>query len=280
MGSCDDELLKLHSDTVSTLRKLYKLDKREDMDRAIDALEDWLKKQYHFTKREYPREYLERSIIFMKGSVERVKLQISNLCSMRTIFPNFFEKVDAINDFVHYEDPVWIDAFLPKLTKDNYRVYVMKFMKDGVTSDMLLDMYKLGVLKTEYVKAHDYANGFIGIIDYRNINIMSLISAINIITTHQIAKIIMEGYGLRIKGIHSISSSKAIKTLAKLLKPILSPKIFSRIHIHSKIESLYDHVPKEILPMELGGSGESLVPLTGKKFYFWLLLFAVGESSE
>ncbi|XP_030031276.1 retinaldehyde-binding protein 1 isoform X2 [Manduca sexta] len=262
MDSINDILLKLHPDTVTTVRKLYNLEKREDLDRAIDALEDWLKMQHHFTKRDFPRDFLERSIIMMKGSVERAKYQISNLCSMRAMYPKFFDKYDAKNDF-NKLDYFAFSAYLPKLTQDHYRVYVLHVTNDGITPDILLECFRFCILKCEYIKAHDYCTGTVTILDYRKINVPKFIAAIDIATFHQFLCILMEGYVLRLQGIHIVTSSKAIEAFVKIVKPIFGPKVSKRIHIHAKIETVYDYVPQNILPSDLGGSEESMAVLQG-----------------
>lgn len=44
---------KFNPETLFALRKLYNYEKPGEMDSAIDILEDWIKKQEHFTKKEY-----------------------------------------------------------------------------------------------------------------------------------------------------------------------------------------------------------------------------------
>lgn len=36
------------------------------------------------------RDYLERSIIISKGSVERAKVKLDRICTFRTLYPHFF----------------------------------------------------------------------------------------------------------------------------------------------------------------------------------------------
>lgn len=39
-----------------------------------------------------------------------------------------------------------------------------------------------------------------------------------------------------------------------LVKPFLNERIKNNLHFHDSLESLHTHVPKEILPSELGGT--------------------------
>ena len=42
-----------------------------------------------------------------------------------------------------------------------------------------------------------------------------------------------------------------------MIKPFLSQQVRNSIHFHDSLETLHQHVPKEILPTELGGSSGS-----------------------
>ncbi|KAG6457306.1 hypothetical protein O3G_MSEX010225 [Manduca sexta] len=157
-----------------------------------------------------------------------------------------------------------VDAVLPDLTEDHYRVYVGRFLSERTTSNILMECYRHGILVSEYIKAHDYCNGFVAVIDYRLTNMVDLIAAADFIALHHFITILMEGYGMRIKGIHALTSSKAIETLLKIVKKMFGPKVSNRIHVHMNIESLYEHLPKKILPSDLGGDQESLEFISGQ----------------
>ncbi|GFV35899.1 uncharacterized protein TNCV_2866581 [Trichonephila clavipes] len=38
-----------------------------------------------------------------------------------------------------------------------------------------------------------------------------------------------------------------------LLKTVITKKLRSRIHVHSRVEDLFDHFPRSVLPTEYGG---------------------------
>ncbi|XP_037292609.1 alpha-tocopherol transfer protein-like, partial [Manduca sexta] len=152
-------------------------------------------------------------------------------------------------------------AFLPKLTDDHYRVYVAHCYNEDITPDIFLESFRFGILKFEYIKAHDYCNGIIGILDYRKMNIMKLIAALELVTLQQFLCILMEGYGIRIAGVHIVSPSKAVEALVKIIKPLFGPKVSQRIHVHATIEALYDYAPKKYITSELGGNEESIAVL-------------------
>lgn len=78
--------------------------------------------------------------------------------------------------------------------------------------------------------------------------------------------------GQRMKKIHLISGSKFFDTILLVFKQGLSAKLAQRLVVHSNIESLYDHIPKEMLPRDLGGNEKSMKELHGKRMFLRKLL--------
>lgn len=76
-----------------------------------------------------------------------------------------------------------------------------------------------------------------------------------------------EAYPAKVKEVHIINISSLIDTILNFVKPFLKEKIRNRIYTHSDIESLYDYVPKEILPTEYGGDAGSITDMHGMIFY-------------
>ncbi|KAG6457311.1 alpha-tocopherol transfer protein-like [Manduca sexta] len=281
----EDKMLRYSSDTMQALQRLYNLGKPGDMDFAITALQDWLKKQHHLTKKDYPRSYLERLIIMQKGSLERSKAQIENICAMRTLLPEYFEiKQD--------EQTAKLDGLsvglLPTLTEDHYRVLGVKFTAQKGNTKTFFKTYKFIIRLTEYVMATDYCCGVLCILDYRDVDIMDYIAATNVKELYQFLKIITVGYALRLKYIHIITPSTAANTFINLVKKMVSNKIANRFYIHKTIEPLYEYVARDKLPSDFGGHGESLVDnhrkwveaLTSKKIMEHLKEMSEAKSTQ
>ncbi|KAJ0173136.1 hypothetical protein K1T71_011312 [Dendrolimus kikuchii] len=245
-------LLRYKPDTMIALRKKYNLHKPGDMDRCVDILKEWIKQQEHFTKKDFSKEQLERFLMTLKGSIERTKLQLDKLCTMKTLLSRFFESCNAKNDFLHIKNKL-IVGILPGMTEDYYRVCIGKVLYNKVDSKALLSAFQLGLMICEYFKSFDYNDGVIAIADFRGIDLMEFVSAINFIDLREAIMIGMEGYDTRVKGIHFISNSKAVEILVKLIKQLLSKKISERVHVHNSNETLYEHVPRELLPTDYGG---------------------------
>ncbi|XP_059048807.1 uncharacterized protein LOC131844036 [Achroia grisella] len=259
-----DPILEFNSDTLLSVRKLYDLDRPGRMEEAINILEEWVKKQDHFTNKDFNRYHLERIIINNKGFLERVKIKLDSICTGRTLMPNFFIPVNVKEDFKDMGD--FIDVVLPKLTPNNHRVYICKNKGKEFTSTQTLNYYKRIVIIWDYVMTHDYNGGIIGVADFTEANLANFITqlTINFNEIRQAVTLILECFSTRLKEIHIISSSKLIVNFVAILKTLMSAKLISRIRIHSSIDSLREVIPVETLPVEYGGTETSMYQLHSK----------------
>ncbi|XP_050679655.1 retinaldehyde-binding protein 1-like [Leptidea sinapis] len=252
-------VLDFNNDTLQYLRKLYNLDTPKRMTEALDNLQSWIDKQSHFLKKDFSREYLERLIITSKGSIERAKKKLDKMCTLRSILPQYFGVFNPKEDLQYFSESI-MNVLLPKLTDDHYRIYIFKPVVKSFKMPFL-DFYKLFAMMCEYILATDYANGFIAILDYTDINLMEVIKNLNLVELQHILKIVTEGYGLRIKSLNIISTSKAVDTLMSLLKQVLSEKLIGRVHVFKDYSGLYGEVPQQILPSDCGGEEISIKEL-------------------
>uniref|UniRef100_A0A2A4J6B5 CRAL-TRIO domain-containing protein n=1 Tax=Heliothis virescens TaxID=7102 RepID=A0A2A4J6B5_HELVI len=252
-----NQLLKLPDGAVDYIRKLHNLDKPGRLEEAIKILEDWIQKQDHIIKKDFGKIYLEKTLISCKGSVEKSKKQIDRLCTLKTLVPKFFNKYHVKTELQHLLNLASFTP-LPTVTKDYYRVICIKINNKDLLAESFMQYYQYNIILTEYIKAHDYVNGFIIVSDYRQVNMFDLVSKMNTVDLQQFVTILIEGYGARLKGIHLLTDSKAVDLFVKIMKQFLSEKIGNRVHVQPTLESLHEMVPKEILPVEYGGEERSI----------------------
>ncbi|XP_046964223.1 uncharacterized protein LOC124533103 [Vanessa cardui] len=254
--TCKNSVIQLNPDTIQYLRKLYNLDNPERLEASIDILVEWLQKQDHFIKKDFSKEYLERAIIFSKGSVEKAKLKLDKTSTFKTLLPRYFQAFDVKNASILKNI---LCGIVPKLTKDHERILVTKNVGDDFSR--IIDFYKYTIMICEYLHFYEYCDSFIVVFDARGSNIMDYIKFLSPVTMQQCVSILIEGYKMRVKGFHFVTPSKSVDTLIGIFKRALSPKLRERIQIHRDLESLYKYVPKEILPSDLGGPEKSIQEL-------------------
>ncbi|XP_030629073.1 alpha-tocopherol transfer protein [Chanos chanos] len=76
----------------------------------------------------------------------------------------------------------------------------------------------------------------------------------------KISAILTDSFPLKVRGIHLINEPIFFRPVFTMLRPFLPDKIKQRIHMHgsSYTQSLSEHFPSDILPVEFGGTGPKL----------------------
>ncbi|CAG4932519.1 unnamed protein product [Colias eurytheme] len=271
-----DRFLELYPDTLYQVRKEINMEKPGEMKRAVNLLKEWLFKQPHLIKKDFPEFYLETSIVGTKGSVERAKKQFDKVCTMRTLMPQFFDTYDVKKDLAPYlENSIYL-TMLPKLTKEHYRVFATKVIDVFGDSATYTKYFKFCIQMAEYAKNHDYVGSFRMVADLSECNLLDYISKINLLEIRQVMALFMDGYGMKIKGIHFISQSRAIDALLTIFKQVLKPKIAGRMHVHKTCDELHDIIGKDVLPVDFGGHERSMKEL----FEEWVEILSTEEHKE
>lgn len=78
---------------------------------------------------------------------------------------------------------------------------------------------------------------------------------------------VQEAYPVKLKEVHVINVSPLVDTIVNFVKPFLKEKIRERIHLHSSMDSLYKFVPKDMLPVEYGGSAGNIKDINGEYWF-------------
>ncbi|CAG4936774.1 unnamed protein product [Colias eurytheme] len=260
MSQEQNKVFRFHPDTFDVVKKEINLAKEDDMKEAVRILREWVQMQPHFMTKDFPDSYLERWIVVSKGSVEKAKSRLDRMCTMRTLLPNFFKESDITQDFNGLSDKV-VAVICPKLTKEHHRVIVTKTLVNDADADFLSMFYKFSIYIGEVLRKYDYVTGLHSVYDLQSLDMVKLIAKMNVVEFRNIITVFLEGYSMRVKGIHLISQSKSIELLLNIAKTILKPKIISRMHVHKSYDDLHEFIGKDVLPPEFGGNERSIFEL-------------------
>ncbi|XP_022129804.2 uncharacterized protein LOC111003535 [Pieris rapae] len=271
-----NKLLKVKADTLKVIRDEINLGKPGEMKSAVKILKEWVQQQPHFKKKDFGEHFLETTIISGKGSIERAKKQIDRVCTLRSLWPQFFGVIDIRKEFA---DIFAIGHFgvLPEVNENNHRVFVAQVNGNILKSSQLLNYYRYAICFGEYMRTHDYYVSYHYIVDLRQTDMTAFLASCNPIEMKQALTILIECYGIRFKGLHFITNSKhLIDMLITILKQILKPKIIQRLHHHATCDSLADFIGKDYLPVELGGTAASMQDIHNK----WVEVLSSKENME
>jgi len=224
----------------------------------LQYMKEWLAKQPHL-----PNTWDEHRILtFLRGckfSLEKCKRKLDMYFTMRTACPEIFTNRDIrrpeLQEIVKY---VNIPP-LPGLTPNGRRVVVMRGLDKSITSPSIFDAFKI-VLMIGDLRLDMEDTGVAGDVYIFDASILTPAHFAKI--TPAIAKkflvIVQEAYPVKLKEVHVVNVSPLVDTVVTWAKPFLKEKIRNRIFVHNTFDSLHKMIPKDVLPVEYGGTAGKL----------------------
>lgn len=99
------------------------------------------------------------------------------------------------------------------------------------------------------------AEGEIGIMDFAGFTFRHFFKfATNISILRLYLKYIQEAVPFRIHQNHFVNCSPTLTRVMTLIRPFVKKELYDVMHFHTEgFDSLYEHVPRDILPLEYGG---------------------------
>ncbi|XP_075983985.1 alpha-tocopherol transfer protein-like [Anticarsia gemmatalis] len=257
-------ILKYNENHLANVRKAVGYEDVNRLKQDIEQFEDWIQKQNHFRVKEFDREYLERLLIYSKGSIERAKKKLDKLCTCTNLMPEYLQHFDIKNEFDHLFK-VAHTCMLPRPTADNYRVIFIVATGEDDKEYQLIQFYRYIIVLSHYLVTNDYCQGFEIVSDLSNLP-LNIIVRFNPLVIHRAFMVLTECLGQRTKKIHLFGCFKFFEIVLNIVKRGLSAKLQERIVIHADAESLYHYIPREQLPKDFGGDEMSVKELAERNF--------------
>ncbi|KMZ07831.1 alpha-tocopherol transfer protein-like isoform X2 [Drosophila simulans] len=205
----------------------------------------------------------------MFGDVEETRKLIEVNYALRNRHPHLFIKRDPLDaDSKRTFD--YADILpLPGLTPDKCKVSLYCF-RDFEASKMhhTEDTRAFFMVSDcRFVTPDDLANpdvlseGEVQIFDMKGTT-MRHISRLTISTLRAYIKFLQLAFPVRLRAIHMINCPTYLDRIVSVVKPFISDEVFKLIRFHTQsINTLYEFVPREMLPEEYGGGAGSLEAL-------------------
>ncbi|XP_055944890.1 retinaldehyde-binding protein 1-like [Argiope bruennichi] len=191
-----------------------------------------------------------------KKAFDLLKLGLTYVESYRYLLernePEIVRKVNSCNMF----------GFLPYRDQDGRAIMYTRADKWDPNEIPAADAIFTGVMAVQNA-GHNPVNqilGFVVILDLKDLKIQQVLAMSRWMIFGTV--LLQRACPCFLKAFHVINISPFYKIGWKLVKPLLSEKIRKRFIFHksSDLSTLYEYVPKEILPPELGGN----VPFTNE----------------
>lgn len=151
---------------------------------------------------------------------------------------------------------------MPKVTANNERIMILKLIEfdpDSIIVDDALTVFSM-VYDTTLITSEEgkLADGEIVIIDLDGVTARHL-TKIGFSALRCFFKYMNEAHPMRITQIHLINCPVVLDKLMMLCRPLMYSETMKVLHFHlPNSTTLFDFVPRELLPNEMGGSDGTL----------------------
>ncbi|TDG41544.1 hypothetical protein AWZ03_012030 [Drosophila navojoa] len=221
------------------------------MDYDIDATKDLIQLNYNLRNKN-PNLFIDRN---MDQEMTAKCLNVSDLLILPGVTPERHKLLlFRMTDF----DPRTRNSV--EETKIFFMMADARFTEPDVerTSDDSAANTGLGITDA------DLADGDVQIVDMSGYT-MRHIAYVSIFVLRVYMKFLQEAYPSRLRAMHIINCPSILDKMMSLFKPFIREDVFQMINYHTEgMESLYELVPKDMLPVEYGGKAGTVAEIKQK----------------
>lgn len=221
----------------------------------VQYVQQWLRKQPHLP----PLHELE--IIFFllscSYSIEMAKTTIDNYFTLKGMMPEIFGRRDPKTLIETLDNTVLLP--LPKLTPEGYQIMYCKLRDCDLSKFEFGDSVKCCevVLSLEMLQK-GCANGLVYVFDLEGFS-LAHIAQMPLLSVKKLTTFLQEGLPIQLRQFHYINAGSRLDAFMMLIKPFTKQELFKMTHIHTDyLKTLYNFLPRECMPKELGGLDESV----------------------
>uniref|UniRef100_A0A1B0CUX6 CRAL-TRIO domain-containing protein n=2 Tax=Lutzomyia longipalpis TaxID=7200 RepID=A0A1B0CUX6_LUTLO len=239
----------------------------ERIDEDLATLRTWIAKQPHLKART-DDQFLVAFLRGCKYSLERAKQKIDLFYSVRSNFKDIMSDRDPMSE--KNLDIIRLGVGLPlpnTITPDGPRIILIRPGVYEADKYDILDVMRISIMANDISMLEDdhmMVAGQMGILDLSNVTMAHFLQ-FSPTLVKKMTVMNQEALPIRLKGFHYINTPAGFETVYNLFRKFLNEKNRNRLHVHGdNLESLYEHIPKKLLPKEYGGEAGSVKELTVK----------------
>ncbi|XP_060865337.1 alpha-tocopherol transfer protein-like [Metopolophium dirhodum] len=232
----------------------------------LNHLREWISKQPHL-----PIVTDELLVLFFHSCfyrLEPTKVTIESYFTLRTHSPELFTKRDTdVKSVLEAFKTISFSA-LPGSTPDGCKVIFIYAKRVEAELFVLSDFIKaLSMVIDMLLMTSGTFNGLIIIYDMKGFS-LSHVGRLGINMMKKYVYFLQDGLPARLQAIHTINTVPFIDMITSMTKPFMKKELSEKLYYHSAADSetIFDYIPKEIMPIEIGGSGQTLQNLSDDTF--------------
>ncbi|CRK98509.1 CLUMA_CG011865, isoform A [Clunio marinus] len=177
--------------------------------------------------------------------------------------PVIFSNRDVLDDNFQQTLKTLQIVPMPKNSQKNHKISIFRLVDKDPEKYVYIDVCRTVVsmldIRFVTVDENELIEGEIGIIDMTGFTFKHVIKcSSNLSVLKAYMKYIQEAAPFRIIQNHFINCSPIMDKFMTFLKPFMKKEIIETLKFHTGVETLYDVVPRELLPNEFGGTAGSI----------------------
>ncbi|XP_065364258.1 alpha-tocopherol transfer protein-like [Calliphora vicina] len=251
----------------------------------LEHLKQWFKENPKLPT-EINTTLLRRFLKCMNGDIEDTKQLLELNYQLRNKNEHLFINRDPYDEMTQKSFQTVDMVPLPGVTPENYKILCFRLTEKDVKAQNSIEECKAFFLvadvrfiysdveedfanDAEVEEMESLASGEIHIVDIGNYSLRHMAS-MSLMTMRTYMNFLQHAYPVRLKAMHIINCPTYLNRMVAITRPFIHEDVFKMIHFHTDgIESLYEHVPRDMLPSEYGGKAESLSVIKSK---WWNIL--------
>nr|XP_045595423.1 alpha-tocopherol transfer protein-like isoform X5 [Procambarus clarkii] len=269
------ELWTMVGEYVCTLSKELQQRAKEEINedparRAADIehIRDWLKHQPHIRARTDDWTIL-RFLRGCKFSLQRTKEKLDMFYTCKSLCPEWYKNRDPQDKKMRAILELGLMLPLPGYDHLGRKVFLSR-AGEYDPKDVSVDEVNKACLTILTVFAEEdeqsTITGTVMVLDVEKMTLAHMTGYTPSVVKKSMV-LWQEGYPMRPKGLNYINTPAAFDTVFNIFKSFMKEKMKKRVHLHGNdLESLHRQVPKEVLPVEYGGTNGTVEEITK----YWL----------
>ncbi|KAK8375017.1 hypothetical protein O3P69_017775 [Scylla paramamosain] len=234
----------------------------------IEHIRDWLKHQPHINARMDDWTIL-RFLRGCKFSLERTKEKLDMFYTCKTLCPEWYKNRDPQDKKMRAILELGVAFPLPGFDHQGRRVMLTRPGVFDPSTTNMDELSKAMMMLVDVWMEEDEASIVTGVVMVEDFNDFSIshLTSLSPVTIKKMMTLFQDGYPMRPKGLNYINTPAAFDTVFNIFRSFMKEKMKKRVHIHgSDMESLYKQVPREMLPVEYGGTNGTVEEIKN----YWL----------
>uniref|UniRef100_A0A182LVQ2 CRAL-TRIO domain-containing protein n=1 Tax=Anopheles culicifacies TaxID=139723 RepID=A0A182LVQ2_9DIPT len=221
----------------------------------VQKLREWASSQPHLP----PITELEL-ILFLHSNyydLEAAQRTIECYYTFRTNCKNLFGNRNLETNAIQTAMDVLDLCVLPEPTPEGYKVLLAKIVNPDASKFSLSSVLTFALMCVDILLWEEgCVNGSILIIDMDGIH-MGHLPKLGIFTLKDLLYFIQEGLPIRLKGLHLVNVVPFIDRIMTMIKPFMKKELLQIFHLHTKMQTIFPHIPQHLLPADYGGTARS-----------------------